>query len=302
MKGQTGQDIELILDVHDQIGESPLWSRSENALYWIDVKARALFRFEPADGATQRWDFPSEIGCFALYQSERAALVALRSGLFRLDLLDGALSLLADPPYNPALYRFNEGECDGAGRFWLGTMFEPQDHAEHANSAPGQLFYYTTSEGLVPQPDFSFIPNGLAWSADGATLFFAHSKEHKIYRFEFDVAQGRLGERALFAEISPELGVPDGSAVDEEGCYWSAIHGGSRLIRFKPSGEIDREVMLPVSQPTMCAFGGPNLDMMFITSASAKLNLLHKVTEPHAGGLYRLRPGVRGLPRHGFAG
>lgn len=293
-------DIELVLDAHAAIGESPTWSTAEQVLYWIDVKAPALYRYNPAGGATRTWPLPDEIGCFALYENHPAALVALRSGLFRLDLVSDVLTHLVDPPYDPGLYRFNEGECDGKGRFWLGQMFEPKADAKEPQPAP--LFCYTPAAGLVPQPDVSLTPNGLAWSRDGRSLYFAHSKEHRIDRFEFDVDTGRIGARHLFAEIPKHLGVPDGSAVDEEGCYWSAIHGGSRLIQFTPDGTVEREVKLPVSQPTMCAFGGPNLDMMYVTSAASGLSVLHKVTEPHAGGLFRFRPGVRGLRRHGFVG
>lgn len=293
-------DVELVLDAHAEIGESPTWSVAEQALYWIDVKAPALHRFNPANGATRTWPLPAEIGCFALYRSAPAALLALRTGLYRLDLHSDALTRLEDPPYDPALYRFNEGACDGAGRFWLGTMFEPQ--AEKSAPEPGPLFRYTEAEGLLPQPDVSLTPNGLAWSPDGGTLYFAHSKQHRIYRFAFDVATGHIGTGDTFAEVPAELGLPDGAAVDAEGCYWSAIHGGSRLVRYTPDGRVEREVKLPVSQPTMPAFAGPELDELYVTSAASGLGMLHKLTEPHAGGVFRLRPGVRGLPRHGFGG
>lgn len=292
--------LELVLDAHAEIGESPTWSVPEQVLYWIDVKAPALHCFNPAGGATRTWPLPAEIGCFALYEAQPAALLALRSGLFRPDLATDGLMRLAAPPYDPKLYRFNEGECDGRGRFWLGTMFEPKVKAKEPQ--PGRLFYYTGAKGLVPQPDLSFTPNGLSWSEDGRSLFFAHSKEHRIYQFAFDLEAGAIGDRRRFADVPEKLGVPDGSAIDAEGCYWSAIHGGSRLIRFTPEGKIDREVKLPVSQPTMCAFGGPDLDVLYVTSAAAGLGLVRKVVEPHAGGLFRLRPGVRGLSRHVFAG
>jgi sugar lactone lactonase YvrE len=293
-------EIELVLDAHANIGESPTWSIAEQALYWIDVKAPALHRFNPAGGATRTWPLPAEIGCFALYDNEAAALLALRSGLFRLDLSSDQLTHLADPPYNPSTHRFNEGECDGKGRFWLGTMFEPVANADEPE--PGPLFSYTGATGLVRQPDLGFTPNGFSWSPDGRTMFVAHSKQHCIYQFDFDLEAGRISNRRVFAGVPQALGVPDGSAMDEEGYYWSAIHGGSRLIRFAPDGRVEREVKLPVSQPTMCAFGGPDLDMLYVTSAASGLNLLHKVTEPHSGGLFRFRPGVRGIPRHKFAG
>lgn len=294
------QDVELVLDAHAEIGESPTWSVAEQALYWIDVKAPALYRFNPSTGATRTWPMPAEIGCFALYRDAPAAILGLRTGLYRLDLHSDALTQLLEPPYDPTVHRFNEGECDGEGRFWLGTMFEPQE--DKRAPEPGPLFCYTEREGLVPQPDVSLTPNGLAWSPDGTRMYFAHSKQHRIYRFAFDAVTGRIDSGAIFAQIPDELGVPDGCAVDEEGCYWSAIHGGSRLVRYRPDGRLEREVKLPVSQPTMCAFGGPDLDVMYVTSAASGLGMLSKLSEPHAGGLFRFRPGMRGLPRHGFAG
>lgn len=302
MAGLTSMsdDVELILDAHAALGESPTWSAAEQALYWIDIQAPALHRFNPRGGATRTWPLPDVIGCFALYDAQPAALVALRSGVFRLDLHSDALTKLADPPYDPAVFRFNEGACDGRGRFWLGTMYAPQTAG--GMPEPGALFCYTSEAGLAAQPDASLTPNGIAWSPDGGTMYFTHTRQHRIFRFDFDVAAGRLGERRLFAEIPDKLGVPDGAAVDEQGGYWCAIHGGSRLARFTPDGKLDREVKLPVSQPTMPAFAGPELEDMYVTSAAAGLGVLHKATEPHAGGLFRLRPGVRGLQRHGFAG
>ena len=294
------EEIELVLDAHAQIGESPIWSLPEQALYWIDIKAPALYRLNPATGGTRTWPLPDEIGCYALYAREQAALVALRSGVFRLDLATDALAKLADPPHNPLRHRFNEGGCDGAGRFWTGTMFDPMEEA--GDPEPGPLYAYTGATGLAEQPDRALITNGLCWSRDGRTMFLAHSKEHTIYRYDFDLAQGRISNRRVFAQIPSHLGIPDGAALDETGCYWSAIHGGSRLIRFAPDGRVDREVKLPVSQPTMCAFAGPNLDVLYVTSAASGLGMVHKVTEPHAGGLFRFRPGVCGLPTHGFGG
>ena len=294
-------EIELVLDAHATLGESPTWSVREQALYWVDIKAPALHRFDPRDGATRSWKLPDQVGCFALYQDEPAALLALRSGLHRLDLASERLTRLADPPYDPEIYRFNEGACDGKGRFWLGVMFEPKGEA--GIPEPGRLFSYTGATGLVPQPDAAFTPNGLGWSPDGRILYFAHTKQHTIFQFDFDLESGTITNQRLFARVSEDVGSPDGCAVDEEGYYWSAIHRGSRLIRFTPDGQVDREVKLPVNRPTMCAFAGPNLDELYITSASAGTGLLGKVvTERHAGGVFRFRPGVRGLPRRGFAG
>jgi len=292
-------EIELVLDAHAAFGESPTWSAHEQALYWIDIRAPALHRYDPASGAAGAWRMPDEIGCFALREAGGGAIIGLRSGLHTLDFATGELVQRAGPPYDPALHRFNEGACDGTGRFWLGTMFEPK-RPYRGDPQPGALFSYTAQTGLVPHRDLALTPNGLAWSGDGRTLYFAHSEQRTIYAFAFDGAAGRLGRRLLFATVPANFGVPDGAAVDVEGCYWSAVHGGGRIRRYRPNGEVDRDIALPVSCPTMCAFGGAALDVLYITSAAEGAG--RPASEPHAGGVFRCRPGVRGLPRSGFAG
>jgi len=285
---------ELVLDAHATIGESPTWVASEGALYWIDVKAPALHRFDPASGATRHWQLSSDIGAFAL--APGGAIVALREGIVSLRFADGQLARLAPPPFDPALFRFNEGACDSTGRFWVGVMFDPLDPAAKPRRA-ASLHSFTRTGGLVPQPDQAALHNGMAWSLDERTFYLAHSEQQTVYAYAFDTASGQLGERRVYLEIPAPLGLPDGAALDAEGGYWCALHGGGRLRRYTPEGRLDREVMLPVSQPTMCAFAGPELEELYVTSASDKLTEAQRRAEPHAGGLFRLRPGVRGAVR-----
>lgn len=287
--------IETVLDAHAQIGESPTWVADENALYWIDVKAPALHRFHPATGATRDWPVTSDIGGFAFFE-DGAALVALRHGIHRLDLNSGALTLLAPAPFDPALFRFNEAACDASGRFWVGVMFDPVDKGKHT-ARPGQLHSFTLADGLREEPDAAELHNGLAWSADGHTLFLSHSYAGNIFAFDYEVCEGRLSRRRLFARIPAELGIPDGAAVDADGGYWCALHGGGRLRRFTADGQVDRDVVLPVSEPTMCAFAGPDLATLYVTSASDQLSAEQKRRQPQAGNLLRFTPGHRGVPK-----
>jgi len=289
-------DIDLVLDAHAAIGESPTWSAAEQALYWIDIKAPALHRFDPNSRARQTWAVPADIGGFALIAGRSEALVALRTGLFRTDLNSGASTKLMEPPFDPTLHRFNEGACDGAGRFWVGTMFDPLDPGEHPPERAG-LFSFTVQSGLRREPDASELHNGMAWSPDGRIFYLSHSQRQEVFAFSFDRLAGRLTGRRQFVKIPAELGLPDGAAVDAEGGYWCALHGGGRLHRYRPDGTLDREILLPVSQPTMCAFGGPDLETMYVTSASDKLSAEQLRHEPHAGGLFCFRPGIRGLAR-----
>jgi sugar lactone lactonase YvrE len=297
---ETRMDIETVLDAHAIIGESPTWSARERALYWIDVKRPSLNRYDPASGAERSWRLPSDVGAFALAEDTDAAIVALREGIFRLDLESEYLTRLAPPPFDPALFRFNEGACDAAGRFWIGVMFDPLDAKAQASPRRASLHSFTLEGGLRPEPDAAELHNGMAWSADDRLFYLSHSYRQEVFAYDFDPAAGRLGARTVFAEIPEALGLPDGAAIDEDGAYWVALHGGGKLRRYLADGAIDRDIDLPVSQPTMCAFAGGDLDVLYVTSASDRLSPEQRRAEPLAGALFRLRPGVRGIARHGF--
>jgi sugar lactone lactonase YvrE len=286
--------IQTVPEVHARIAESPTWVAGERALYWIDVKAPALHRYCPDGEASRTWPMPSDIGGFAL-AVDGSAVVALRQGLFRLDLGTGTLRPLAPPPFDPALFRFNEGACDAGGRFWIGVMFDPVRGRPPAQ--PGRLHSFTLAGGLRAEPDAAQLHNGMAWSGDGKTFFLSHSTSGEIIAFDYEVDGGTIGNRRVFATVPPELGVPDGAAIDTEGGYWSALHGGGKLRRFYPDGSIDRDIDLPVSQPTMLAFAGEDLATLYVTSASDGLSPEAKAREPGAGGIFRLGTGYRGIAR-----
>lgn len=286
--------IETVLDFRAAIGESPTWVADERALYWIDIKAPALHRYCPDDGSTFTWPMTSDVGGFAL-TTDGGAVVALRQGLFRLDLDSGALELLAPPPFDPALFRFNEGGCDAKGRFWIGVMFDPLKGSTSPQA--GRLHSFTFEEGLREEPDAAELHNGMVWSGDGETLFLSHSNSGEVIAFDYDENGGLISNRRVFAKVPAELGVPDGAAIDTEGGYWMALHGGAKLCRFHPDGSIDRDIDLPVSQPTMPAFAGEDLATLYLTSASDQMSAEAKAKEPLAGGLLRLDVGSRGVPR-----
>ncbi len=288
--------VELVLAAAAAIGESLTWVAEDQVFYWIDVKAPALLRLDPSSLATQRWTLPSDIGGFALDASRSRALVALRTGVFWLDLASGHLAAVAPPPFDPRLHRFNESACDSHGRLWIGTMFDPLDPGAEPPE-PAGLFTFTIAEGLRHTPDEAQLHNGMGWSPDERRFYLAHSNAHAVHVFDYDPADGRLTNRRPFIETPAAIGVPDGAAVDEAGGYWCALHGGWRLQRYHPDGTLDREVMLPVSQPTMCAFGGPSLDTLYVSSAKAKLSAADLEREPFAGGIFRFRPDIPGVAR-----
>ncbi|HEX3754070.1 MAG TPA: SMP-30/gluconolactonase/LRE family protein [Rhizomicrobium sp.] len=288
-------EIEVVLKAGATIGESPTWSAAEKALYWIDVKKPALYRYDPNTGNCRSWLMTSDIGGFGLVANPAGAVVALRLGIFRLDFASGSLTQLAPPPFDPNLFRFNEGACDGVGRFWVGVMFDPL--TDGASPQEAALHSFTLAEGLRAEPDHAQLHNGMAWSPDAKKFYLSHSYSQNVYAYVYDQATGRLGRRDRFAVVPKNLGIPDGAAVDTEGSYWCALHGGGRLRRYSAAGAADRDIELPVSQPTMCAFAGEELDMLYVTSATDKLRPEQRRKEPLAGALLRLRPGEKGIVR-----
>ncbi len=286
--------VEIVLDAHATIGESATWAPDEQALYWIDVKAPALYRFDPATGENRGWTLTGDVGGFALTRDGRA-VVALRHGLHRLDLQSGGLVRLTEPTFDPALFRYNEGACDAAGRFWIGVMFDPLEGKPPARKSA--LHSFTLGGGLLAADDCSDLHNGMAWSADGRTFYLSHSYPRQVIAYGYDPDTGSLSGRRVLATIEEGMGIPDGAAVDVEGGYWCALHGGGRVRRYHPDGTIDRDIELPVSQPTMCAFGGKDLATLYVTSASDGLSEAQRMNEPHAGALMRLDVGTSGIPR-----
>lgn len=288
--------IDVVLDAHAGIGESPTWVAAENALYWMDVRKPAVYRYDPASGAERCWPVTSHIGAFALLADLSGAVVALREGVHRLDFASGSLERLAPPPFDPALFRFNEGACDSTGRFWIGAMFEPLDKDSTAAPQKCALHTFTFATGLRPVADTSALHNGMAWSPDERLFYISHTQTREILAYPFDAQRGELGARSLFAQIPEAVGgVPDGAAMDSDGGYWCALHGAGRLRRHHANGTVDRDIALPVSQPTMCAFGGPSLDTLYVTSSAEDLSPQQLRDEPHAGALLSLRPGETGI-------
>jgi sugar lactone lactonase YvrE len=204
--------IEVVLDAGATIGESPTWASAENALYWIDVKKPALYRYDPATERQQSWPMTSDIGAFAIVSEPSGAVVALRKGIFRLDFASGSLTLLAQPPFDPSLFRFNEGACDAGGRFWVGVMFDPVEGVHPPQKS--SLHSFDLQAGLRPERDTAELHNGMAWSRNGRQFYLTHSERQEIFAYTFDPEGGRLGTRHVFARVPKADGLPDGAAVD----------------------------------------------------------------------------------------
>ena len=286
---------ELILDARNATGESPVWSTTEQALYWVDIPAKRLHRWSPADGKEQSWQASQMLACIA-QTGNGNWIAAMENGLFAITPhADGSLDsrLLASVTHALPGMRFNDGRCDRQGRFWAGTML-----MDMAAGAPvGAMYRYNAgqTEPLTAQLQGFIVPNGLAFSPDGNTLYLSdsHPDVQKIWAFDYDTDSGTPHNRRLFVDMSKHPGRPDGAAVDAEGCYWICGNDAGLIHRFTPEGKLDRSLAVPVKKPAMCAFGGADLDTLFVTSIRPAGDL---TDQPLAGGVFALRPGVKGLP------
>lgn len=256
-------EIRPLLDTPMLLGECPMWHPDEAALYWIDIAAKEVHRYQSATGAHQVFPLPSEPGCIARC-SNGGLLVAMRAGLAFLDTGDGTLSKLADAPYDPSRARFNDGRCDAAGRLWTGSLYDPRDRPG------GSLF--CVEHGAIRDADKPVtVSNGVAFSIDNRTLYHTDTTAHRITAYEFDLASGQIGKGRPFKQFSSDKshnygGRPDGAAVDSEDTYWCAMYEGGRILRLAPTGEVLLDIPLPVKCPTMVAFGGPDLKTLYVTS------------------------------------
>ena len=276
------------------VGECPLWHAAEASLYWVDIDGFTVHRLHPASGEHRAWRMASEPAALAI-DARGGLVVALRSGFVHLDTQDGAVTPIAPAPYDTATARFNDGKVDPAGRFWVGTIYEPRDQPA------AQMFCLERGTVSLKWSGGMTNSNGLGFSPDGRRLYHADTTAHRIDRYDFDAASGTASNPQLFQQFSTDRahdygGRPDGAAVDSEGAYWCAMFEGGRLLRFAPDGTLLREVKLPLRCPTMLAFGGADLRTLYITSASHKRSEEERAQYPLTGCVLSLRVDVAGRP------
>jgi sugar lactone lactonase YvrE len=287
--------LEIAVKAGDQLGECPLWCPRTKLLWWLDILKPALQSFDPKTQQHRVYPLPGRnCGCAAL-RAGGGFVVALDSGLRTFDPATGQSEPLCHPEIDRPSNRYNDGRCDRRGRLWIGTM-------DTEIRKPSGSFYCI-------EPDRSFrkqftdllVPNSTAFSPDDRTLYFSDTPRHMIWTFDFDIEAGAISNRRVFADLTSRKGQPDGSCVDAEGFLWNAEYGGSRLVRYAPDGRVDRTIEMPVENPTCCCFGGDNLDVLYVTSASAPLKPEERA-DSAAGSVLALDVGVRGLPEAEFAG
>lgn len=276
-------------DRRDTLGEGPSWSARENAVYWVDILGRRLSRLSIDDDSVCEWEMPEPIGWVIERENAPGFIAGFQSGFAELTLDPVAITPIADPEPDKPDNRMNDAKADAAGRIWAGTM--PFD----CDKPSGALYRLDPDRSWRRMDEGYIVANGPAISGDGRTLYHTDSGKRTVYRLALG-ADGSLGAREQFIRFPDDWGAPDGMTCDAEDGLWIAHWAGGRVSRFTRDGLLDRAIELPASQITSCAFAGPELDRMFVTSAADGVN------EAAGGALFEVDPGVRGLPPHRFKG
>ncbi len=286
--GKRSYEIRVAHHGHDLVGECPLWHPAENKLYWIDTRRPAIQRLE-CHGEVTTWTMPTNVGSI-VFRKNGNLIGALKNGFCEIDLSTGQTKLIIDPEPEFPENRLNDGKCDSQGRFWCGSR-DPTDHN------PGGSLYRLNPDYSVKKMDSGFIvSNAMAFSPDGKTLVFGDSRGETVWKYDLDLSSGEISNKRVY--ISTE-GLPwriDGATFDAQGYYWCALVGGGAVGRFDPEGRLDQFIQVPVTHPTMCNFGGPNLDILYVTSGTVFLNETQKMQQPLAGSLFSIHGlGVKGM-------
>ena len=286
--------VDAVLRARASNGECPTWSVREGVLYWCDTSANRLHRYDPRSCADESWTMPATTGSFALGTRDRM-LVALRTGLFRFDRRTARLESFAPTPLDAHRFFWNDGKTDPAGRFWVGPAYLPLDRRGEGPKT-GPLHRVAPDGEQVAKTAPVRISNGLAWSPDGRTMYHADTMAQDVYAYDvLDLENGMLGERRTFARVQTPGGGPDGAATDTDGCYWTAVYGAGKVVRFTPDGRVEREVHIPAPNVTMIAFGGDDLRTAYVTSASKGFANAQIEEHPLAGAVFAFDAPVPGV-------
>ncbi|KUF11540.1 hypothetical protein AVJ23_07205 [Pseudoponticoccus marisrubri] len=284
------------MDSHSQVGEGAIWDERAGVLWWLDIPAGLLHRFDPASGENTSQEFGEPVGCLALRETGGMVL-ACKSGFWLYDWDSGRREPLSDPEAHLPENRFNDGTTDARGRFWAGTM---KDGGEP--EPMGRFYRLDTDFNVTPWKDGIYTTNGQAFSPDGTIMYYSDSNAavRTVWAADYDLDTGTPHGERVFFDTRSVKGRPDGGTVDADGCYWMAGVSGGQVYRITPDGKLDMTIDVPVERPSKPMFGGPDLKTLYLTSIGAGADL---AAQPQAGGLFAITgTGAQGVPQWRFGG
>lgn len=283
-------EVEHLLSIGNELGEGPLWNQEEQKLYWVDIFAGNIHRMRPGDTGYETFSIGQPVGSMG-FRASGGLILALKNGFHLWDHVTNATQFLSNPEADKPHIRYNDGAVDRKGRFWAGTMDDGGDSALYRYDPDGSIHVMQT--GVT-------CSNGIGWSPDSRTIYYSDSQVYTVFAYDFDLESGELANQRVFVDRRP--GEPDGLTVDAEGCIWMAIWNGWTVERYDPNGKLMTRIDMPVQYPTCPIFGGPNMDELYVTSAWTLLGREGRKSQPLAGDLFRIHPGVKGVPEPKFAG
>ena len=291
---ETENKVQLELEWKAELGEGAIWDHSSHTLLWVDILRKQLHTYNPENQVNKSVSMPSRIGTVVPY-TDSSAVVALEDGIYITNYNSPTLSLLSDIESSKTENRFNDGKVDPNGNFWVGSM-------NLAETDPTGALYRVSPEGASTMMlDNITISNGLVWTKDASTFYYIDTPTMKIRAFDFDASSSTISNERVAVNVPPELGYPDGMAIDEEDKLWVGMWNGNAVVRFDPeTGKVLKRIVIPAHNVTSCAFGGPNLDILYITTASVDMTDKEHQEFPLAGSLFSVKPGVRGVPSPRF--
>jgi sugar lactone lactonase YvrE len=289
-------EVAVVVDCHALLGEGPVWIPEDEALYWVDILGRTVYRYRPTDRSVSQFEVDRTVGCVSSRRTGGLVL-GLQDEVVAFDPESGALTTIAPIEQDDPTTRINDGTCDPAGRFWVGT--QPWDETRVGVAA---LYCVDTDGSCRRMLDNVTISNGLGWSADARTMYYIDTQNQTVDAFDFDLDSGDISARRRLLEIDESEGYPDGLAMDAEDCIWVALWGGAAVHRYSPDGDKLQVVEIPATQVTSCAFGGPELEDLYITSATMELPQADLLAHPRSGALFRCRVGVAGMATSTYNG
>jgi sugar lactone lactonase YvrE len=286
---------DIVADVHATLAEGPVWDERRQSLLWVDILPGRIHRLNPATGGDEVFVAGKPVGSIAL-RRDGGLVVAIEDGFALFNEKRRRLEQVAVIDHPGPRARFNDGKCDPSGRFLAGTMAYDQ------SPGTGRLYRLDPDRSVKMVLGGVTISNGLAWTSDGTTMYYVDSPTHGIDAFDYDPANGTLANRRRVVSIPSAAGMPDGMAIDADGCLWVALYGGAAVHRYTPDGRLDTTISFPVTNVTCPAFGGPELAALYVTSARVGLDDNQLAEQPHAGAIFAVDVTTCGLPAHTFAG